>query len=116
MSPGISLEFSAEGTLTSFKCLNNLCDVFLIVMHQQYALSFAHGKIIVSYPVTLLCQWLVVTSILLHWFVSIGFLFQFSSLHLDCISASQQLDEMKKVMALAQAEIERLRQENQNPR
>ena len=58
MSPGISMEFSADRTLPSSKCLSNLCDVFLIVMQQQYAHSFTKGKIVLAHPVTLLCQWL----------------------------------------------------------
>lgn len=57
-SSGISVEFSADRTLASTKCLSDLCDVFLIVIHPQYALAFTHGKMVVAHPVTLLCQWL----------------------------------------------------------
>jgi len=56
--PGISMEFSADRTFASSKCPRNLCDVFLIVMQQQYALSFTNGKMVIAHPVTLLCQWL----------------------------------------------------------
>jgi hypothetical protein len=46
VSPSISMEFSADRTLASSKRPRNLCDVFLIVMQQQYARSFTKGKIV----------------------------------------------------------------------
>jgi hypothetical protein len=58
VSPGISMAFSADRTLPSSKRPRNLCDVFLIVMQQQYARSFTKGKIVLAHPETLLCQWL----------------------------------------------------------
>jgi hypothetical protein len=62
LSSGISMEFSADSTLASSKCLSDMCDVFLIVMQQQYALAFTHGTMVVARPVTLLCQWLCANS------------------------------------------------------
>jgi hypothetical protein len=58
VSPGISMEFSADRTLASSRCLSNLWDVVLLVMHQQYARSSTHGTMVVAPPVTLPCQWL----------------------------------------------------------
>ena len=58
MSPGISMEFSADRTLASSRCLSDLWDVVLLVIHQQYARSSTHGTMVVAPPVTLPCQWL----------------------------------------------------------
>lgn len=97
MSPGISVEFSADRTLASSRCLSDMCDVFLIVMQQQYALAFTHGTMAVARPVTLLCaNGCVITSNSSHWFVSMAFLFQFSLLHLDCGFATFLFDTNRK--------------------
>jgi hypothetical protein len=59
LSSRISVEFSANSTLASSKCLSDMCDAFLIVMQHQYALAFTNGKMVVAH---LLCQWLCANS------------------------------------------------------
>lgn len=59
LSSRIPVEFSADSTLASSKHLSDMCDVFLIVMQQQYALAFTDGKMVIAH---LLCQWLCANS------------------------------------------------------
>jgi len=103
MPPGISMEVWADSTLASSKCLSNQCDVFLILMQQQHAITFTNGKLVAAHRVNILANRCVTTSILSHWFISMGFLFQFSSLHLDCASTSHVISKMRGFKKLINA-------------
>jgi len=59
LSSRIPVEFSADSTLATSKHLSDMCDVFLIVMQQQYALAFTNGKMVIAH---LLCRWLCANS------------------------------------------------------